>query len=660
MNPLSKSFTINGKSTSMVRISDLITGKINGKQELNLSTVKVQQLAVATAWQILKYYSSPQLSNEWNKYKYLRGVMLADEVGGGKTFEALSIISKLLLNSAKSGRNRFRVLIIAAPAIRSKWEWKDEDEPAQWCDLKRFLEQSDLTPKKKNILENYLQTSQGENIITNKRQWKYINNTRQGIWITSFGNLPATKNSKTNATFKKDKQIEFPKNYFDYIIADEAHIVKSGYKDSDESIETKLDGSAIRKIYAVLNDSMNAKLLLLTATPFQNNLSEFMHLISLLETPNYERYSIIKIIEAGLIALYNEIEKLKSAESIDEEQIKNLVNSFNNEVGDLISENEEELKRPKIISTHGRKNGLDDFLRDVIVRNNKKHLDIAPQECLLNDDEKLQYLLFRDIISSKQEDEKEMFSVKLSQLVSSEPAFANSLRKPIQSGKYSAIKKLFGGKHLVFEKKFDSLISLIENESILEDKNVIVVFCRFIPTIEILEKRLKKSLPGIKVIRMDGTTTKVKERKSLLNAIQQMNKESNAKIVFLVSQVGNEGLDFDEFSDTVIHFDWHYNPAVIDQRNGRVYRRGNLNREIKVSHIYIKGTYDERIKFIELEKRKMKNFFLGDSDLQEIIKKIFSIKEIDKEKEYLKEIEKIRFDFHPKKAYLLPAVKKLL
>jgi|GEM_PF-3425917 len=41
----------------------------------------------------------------------------------------------------------------------------------------------------------------------------------------------------------RKKKIEFPTEHFDYIIAYEAHIVKSGYKDSDESIEIKLDGS---------------------------------------------------------------------------------------------------------------------------------------------------------------------------------------------------------------------------------------------------------------------------------------------------------------------------------------------------------------------------------------------------------------------------------
>jgi len=647
----------------MTKITQLLTGKINGKQQLNAASIKKQQLAVATAIQILNEYPKKRkYPKDWEKYKYLRGVLLADEVGGGKTFEALSIISKVLLSIADNKRKRFRVLIIAAPAIRSKWEWKEETENEKWCDLKRFVEQTKLSTNKKYLLENFFQTAQGQNIVTSKYNWKGIKNTRQGIWIASFGALPATKGSKTEAVFKSDRYIQFPTNYFDYIIADEAHIVKSGYIDSDENISTALNNSAIRKIYAVQNENRNSKLLLLTATPFQNNLNELIHMLSLVESPNYLNFSIVKIIKAGLTKLYDEIELLKAETSISKERVYDLVNSFDNAVGKLIVENDEEIQRPKEITTHGRKNGLDDFLRDVMVRNNKPPLDIVSDECNLNEAEKLQYLLFRDIVSTRQDDEREMFSVRLSQLVSSEPAFSNSLRKPLQTGKYATVKKLFKNKHLVFENKFNALLKVIQDKPMPTDKKVVVVFCRFIPTIQVLEERLQKIFSTSNIIRMDGSTSNSRQRKELLNTVDKRNQELNSHIVFLVSQVGNEGLDFDKFSDTVIHFDGHYNPAVIDQRNGRIYRRSNLSadRVITIKHIYLKETYDQRIKFIELEKRKMKNFFLGDSGLEEIIKKILSKENIQEKDTIFKELEKIKFDFEPKEKYLLPSVKKLL
>jgi len=655
----SVNFLKNGGNNNMIKIYQLLTGEINGKQIINADSVKKQQLAVANALQILNYFPFRSNPKEWEKYNYLRGVLLADEVGGGKTFEALSIISHAFLNAAKNRRTKFRVLIIAAPAIRSKWEWRESPEIQKWCDLKNFVEQTNISKQKKQLLENLFQTAHSQNIITSKYQWKSIENNRQGIWIASFGSLPATKGCKTQAEFKRDRDIQFPAGHFDYIIADEAHIVKAGYVDSDENVSTTLNNSAIRKIYAVQNENPKAKLLLLTATPFQNNLNEFVHMLSLVERPNEYNYSISKIIEKGLSVIYNEIEQLKTENGITKDKIKHLANCFDNEIGKLIDSESDLIKRPKEISTHGRKNGLDDFIRDIMIRNNKKPLEIDSTECHLNENEKLQYLLFRDLVSNKKEEEREMFSVKLSQLVSSDAAFA-SLRRQDQKKKYEFIKFLFNNKNLIFENKLKKLIEVIEEKPFPTDKRVIVVFCRFIPTIEVLENQLSKIYTVGNVIRMDGKTTSTKRRKELLEKVEKRNNETEGRIIFLVSQIGNEGLDFDSFSDTVVHFDGHYNPAVIDQRNGRIYRRKNLDRKITAKHIYLKETYDERIKFIELEKRKMKNFYLGDAGLEIIIEKILSKGNKKEEKQVLKELEKIKFDFAPREKYLLPQVRKIL
>lgn len=657
-----------GRKIRMTKINQLLTGKINGKQVINSATVKKQILAVATAIQILKEYPRKRTYiKEWEKYKSLRGVLLADEVGGGKTFEALSIISHAFLSIANSKQKKFRVLIIAAPAIRSKWEWRPDS------DLEKYIEQTAIPKNKKQLLSSLFKTAQdnkttqANNIVTSKKAWKNIkpnSNPRQGIWITSFGALPTTKGSSTQAMFKSDKDIKFPTEHFDYIIADEAHIVKSGYNDSDENISPTINRSAIRKIYAVQNENKKAKLLLLTATPFQNNLKEFIHMLSLVEDGKRgvgeKNRSVFEIIKSGLEILKKEIEELKTVTDITKERIHRLANSFDNEVGDLIGVENEEIKRPKEISTNGRKNGLDDFLRDVMIRNNKEPLDIISKGCDLSDEEKLQYLFFRDIITQKNEEEKEMYPVKLSQLVSSDEAFSNSL-KDRKRKKYFTIKKLFKNKNLIFENKFQALIEIIDGKNLADDKkNVFVVFCRFIPTIEILQQRLNESYSSQNVFRLDGKTTNTKKRKELLEEVEKRNRETKNRIIFLVSQVGNEGLDFDGFSDTVIHFDGHYNPAVIDQRNGRIYRRGNLDRALTVKHLFLKETYDEKIKFIEQEKRKLKNFFLGDSGLEKILYKILSKEDIHEKKLLLKELEKIKFDFEPKEKYLLNKVKKIL
>ena len=96
----------------MAKLKELLTGKDLCKIYPSVS-VKKQKLASAMAWQILSIYPYRTKPIEWLKYNNLRGVILADEVGGGKTFEALSIISKAYLETANNRRAKFRVLVIS-------------------------------------------------------------------------------------------------------------------------------------------------------------------------------------------------------------------------------------------------------------------------------------------------------------------------------------------------------------------------------------------------------------------------------------------------------------------------------------------------------------------------------------------------------------------
>jgi hypothetical protein len=81
--------------------------------------------------------------------------------------------------------------------------------------------------------------------------------------------------------------------------------------------------------------------------------------------------------------------------------------------------------------------------------------------------------------------------------------------------------------------------------------------------------------------------------------------------VLICTQVGGEGIDLHRYCRTVIHYDLPWNPAIVEQRTGRVDRIGSKTfreRErddkvfLEVSVPYLAGTYDERI-FEELRVR---------------------------------------------------------
>ena len=60
---------------------------------------------------------------------------------------------------------------------------------------------------------------------------------------------------------------------------------------------------------------------------------------------------------------------------------------------------------------------------------------------------------------------------------------------------------------------------------------------------------------------------------------------------------------------------------------------------------------------IEEEKKQLKDFYLGDSDLQSLFDKIFKESPIKKKKMFNK-LKTFRIDLEPKKRYLLPIMKK--
>lgn len=649
----------------MAHFKKLITDKILK----NKNAIQAQRLASCMAWQILNDYPTRQKPREWNIYNNLRGVMLADEVGGGKTFETLAIISKAILEqtSKSNSTERFRVLIIANPSIRSKWEWKEKDDLtfeefistsySPTSDIGKFIKQTRIDiPSTRKLFEFFSKQIP----IRRKRDWVEIEKQRQGIWLTSFPGLPVTTGYNIYSEFHKGKRGKklFPVNFFDWIIVDEAHSLKSGSKDVDEAI--KLDGSAVRKIFAVLNASRYAKVLLLTATPFQNSKLELQHLLGLLENSNVKDSSnnITTLISSGINALEKEIFNLEEGE-ISIEKLKQLSKNFNDDINTLQNfEEDAKFKRPAELKRgNTSKEGLDDFLRDIMIRNTKESLPIKPVIAKLNEAEKFQYLLYRDLIKTTEE-ESQMFSTKLSQLVSSRDSFTKSNINPTQN---SHIEKMFKG-NLVFEAKYKKLLETIESIKTSKTKNVITVFVSWLETVDTLESRLKKS--KYKVFKLTGQTP-TDERSSKLESIRIANEISEKKIILIASRVGNEGLDFDKFSNRVIHYDNNFNPAIIDQRNGRVYRGSNIKtsrkkvvaNDIEIYQLFIEESYDQRILFIEQEKRKMKNFYLGDGSLQRVLEKTIEKNNLKQEQEILDIIDKIRIDLTPNRKYILAKYK---
>jgi len=103
---------------------------------------------------------------------------------------------------------------------------------------------------------------------------------------------------------------------------------------------------------------------------------------------------------------------------------------------------------------------------------------------------------------------------------------------------------------------------------------------------------LEECHDGELVGRYDGDNSRDREAHR-----RNFNRRYNP-FVLLVSRVGEEGIDLQEQCRYVIHYDLEWNPAKMEQREGRVDRMkwGRANEGfIDVRFLILKGTYEERI-----------------------------------------------------------------
>ena len=127
--------------------------------------------------------------------------------------------------------------------------------------------------------------------------------------------------------------------------------------------------------------------------------------------------------------------------------------------------------------------------------------------------------------------------------------------------------------------KLQKVIKLIKE--LLKDGFQPIVFCRFIPTAEYVAESLRKPLgKKVEVVAITGTLPPA-ERKERVIQLAKADQH-----VLVCTDCLSEGINLQTYFNAVIHYDLSWNPTRHEQREGRVDRYGQPQKNVRVLTYY--------------------------------------------------------------------------
>lgn len=138
--------------------------------------------------------------------------------------------------------------------------------------------------------------------------------------------------------------------------------------------------------------------------------------------------------------------------------------------------------------------------------------------------------------------------------------------------------------------KFDATMQIISQKQ-KESNNKIMLFSTFRHTLSYLKRKFEQN--GLRVAQIDGSV-KDTVRYELKERFELPYEEKEAIDILLFTEVGSEGLDY-QFCDMMINYDLPWNPMRIEQRIGRIDRRGQQSEVVNIYNIITENTIDADI-----------------------------------------------------------------
>jgi superfamily II DNA or RNA helicase len=124
--------------------------------------------------------------------------------------------------------------------------------------------------------------------------------------------------------------------------------------------------------------------------------------------------------------------------------------------------------------------------------------------------------------------------------------------------------------------------ALREIKALLRDGYQPVVFCRFVDTADYVARQLREALPAkVRVESVTGLLPSTERETRIANLVAE-----SREYVLVCTDCLSEGINLQEHFNAVLHYDLAWNPTRHEQREGRVDRFGQKKTEVRVITYY--------------------------------------------------------------------------
>lgn len=489
-------------------------------------------------------------------------ILIADEVGLGKTIEAGHIMLEL---SAR--RELKNALIICPNSLTEKWHEELIDKFG--FNFKIYKELKDLVSD--------MDTMNG--------------------FVRGIVNYEKMR-EKNNSDFFELLDTSYRK--FDFILCDEAHRLRNSNTKQYKGIAHLLESPCAA--------------VFLTATPVMISQENLFNLLKLLDPEQYEEYSVFLnslAINAPFISAINDLNHKVPFHTIKqrlEEAKVNTVytigNAFRNDYEDSFSIGERFKDTPlfqRIIQDlSSGDESVETIVRlqfalssmspmnNVFSRTRKKEIttdwtqaerDTHTVIVHLNEAERKAYEKVIDEYLGIDAENQNIYKDKILGLIQRKRQISSSVYGTLNDTEN--LKRGYDQFADQDDAKISELVKIID--AVKKDgQNHLIVFAVFKDTLRYLAIRLKKQ--GYDTIQIHGDI-KSDERVMLLKQFHQTQNFS----IMLSSEVGSEGLDM-QFCNCMVNYDLPWNPMVVEQRIGRIDRFGQKSPKVHIYNLVVENS----------------------------------------------------------------------